>query len=190
VTFGNGTGQGAMTGYGFVSLGSADTLTSPTCGTAKRPITSAEPCAADTQWNATDKLCITGSIPALGTPPDYVAKWGVSVGVNASDPAGSGLGQSFTSVTITVTGSPTSGLRALVHKKGEAVDTSYCAVLTSGTAIPFTTFVTDCYNTVPAGTKIAATDVTNIDKITVQVSSGSAAITVTDLCITKIDFTK
>jgi hypothetical protein len=193
VVFGAGKGQGAMTGYGFVALGASDTLSSPTCGASKTPITKAAPCAADPNWSSTSALCITGSIPALPASPtsaDYTNNWGVSVGVNATDPEGGGLGQSFTSVTITVTGSPTTGLRALVHKKGEAVDTSYCAPLTSGTAIPFTSFVTDCYNTVPAGTKITATDVPNIDKITVQVSSGSAAITVTDLCITGITFAK
>jgi hypothetical protein len=133
---------------------------------------------------------MSGTVPALGTPPDYTGNWGVLVGLNSTDPAGSGLGQSFTSVTITVTGAPSSGLRAQVHKKGDTDAVTYCAALTSGTAIPFTSFVTDCYNTVPAGTKIAAGDVTNIDKIAVQVSSGSAAITVAELCIAKIDFAK
>jgi hypothetical protein len=60
--------------------------------------------------------------------------------------------------------------------------------MTSGTAIPFASFATDCYNPVPTGAKITATDVPNIDRINVQVSSGTAAITVTNLCITGITF--
>lgn len=193
VTFANGKAAGAMTGYGYVALGKLDTITDPTCGTAKAAITEAASCATTTNWNATDKLCMTGSIPALPAAPtstDYSDNWGAQVALNAADPAGGGLGQSFSSVTITMTGSPTSGLRAVVHKKGEAASTSYCAALTPGTAIPFTSFVTDCYNTAPSGTKITAADVTNIDKIGVQVSSGSAAITIADLCITKIEFAK
>jgi hypothetical protein len=191
VAFGAGKGQGAMTGYGFVALGSADTLTSPTCGPTKAAITSTTPCAADPNWSNPSAICMSGSIPALPAAPtatDYSSNWGASVGLNATDPAGGGLGQSFTSVTITVTGAPTSGLRAIVHKKGDPDSTSYCFALTSGTAIPITSFVTDCYNTVPSGTKIAASD--TIDKISVQVSSGPAAIAITDLCITAIAFAK
>ena len=180
-----------MTGYGYVKLGSADTITDPTCGTGKTAITSATPCASGTNWNATDKLCMTGSIPALdATTPDYTANWGVSVGLNSTDPEGGGLGQALTSVTITMSGSPTSGLRAIVHIKGESKDTQYCSPLTSGTAIPFTSFSATCWDTATPGTKVTAAQVTNIDKIAVQVNSTSAAITVTELCITKIEFAR
>jgi len=190
VTFKNGKGVGAMTGYGYVALGADDSISDPTCGTSEAEITAAADCKTTTNWNAEDKLCMTGSIPALGDEPDYEANWGVQVALNATDPDGGGLGQSFSSVTITLSGKPTSGLRAIVHRKGDPEATSYCAALTSGTAITFTSFVTDCYNTEPSGKKIAATDVPNIDKIGVQVSSGSAAITVDDLCITEIEFAK
>ncbi len=191
VTFTSGKASGAMLGYGFVALGSADALTDPTCGTGKTTITNAAPCATSTNWTGTG-LCMTGSIPALPAAPvaaDYSSNWGVSVGVNATEPAGSGLGQSFASITITVAGTPTAGLRAQVHKKGEADSVNYCVNnFTSGTAMPFTSFVTDCYNGTPAGTKITPADVPSIDKISVQVSSGSTAITVTNLCITGISF--
>jgi hypothetical protein len=132
---------------------------------------------------------MTGSVPALAaTNPDYTGNWGVSVGLNATDPAGKGLGQSFTSVTITTTGVPSSGLRAIVHLAGDTDSTQYCSPMTSGTAIPFTSFSATCWDTAAPGTKITAAQVTNIDKIAVQVTSTTSAITVTDLCITAITF--
>ena len=188
VTFASGKAVGAMVGWGWVALGSADTISDPTCGPSKAFITAAAQCAAF-NWSSTTALCITGSIPALGTPPDYTGNWGVSVGVNATDttPSG-GLGQSFTSITITVSGTPDIGLRATVHRKGDPDATSFCYALTSGTAIPLTSFTTSCYTTASPGTAITAADVPNIDKVSVQVSSGTAAITVASLCITGIAF--
>ena len=190
VTFASGKAAGAMTGLGWVALGTVDAISSPTCGTAT--ITNDAPCLTSITWDSTTALCITGSVPALPAAPtstDYTNNWGVSVGVNSTDstPSG-GLGQSLSSVTITVSGSPTSGLRALVHRKGDPAATSYCATLTSGTAMPLTSFSTTCYTPASPGTAITATDVPNIDLIGVQVSSGTAAITVSNLCITGITF--
>jgi hypothetical protein len=174
-----------MVGYGWVALGSSDSVTDPTCGTAAMTTS----CAATT-WSTTDSLCISGNVPAQGATPDYTANWGESVGVNATDPAGGGLGQSFSSVTVAVSGSPAaSALRAVVHKKGEADSTTYCLAY-SATAMALTSFVTDCYNTPAKGTAITAADIPNIDKISIQVSSGAAAIPVSKLCITGITFAK
>jgi len=180
-----------MTGYGWVALGSLDTVTDPTCGPTKAAITSAAPCAADPNWSSASSLCVTGSIPALPATPtsaDYSANYGVIVGVNSTDASG-GLGQAFSSITITTTGGPSSGVRAQIHKLGDPDATSYCATLTSGTAIPLTKFATDCYNTTPTGV-FAAADASKIDKVSVEVFSGSTAITVTNLCITGITFAK
>jgi len=192
VTFATGKGVGAMTGYGFVSLGSGDTVSSPTCGAAKAAITSAAPCAASPNWSSATALCVSGAIPALPAAPtatDYAANWGVSVGLNVTDPATAGLGAvAFTSIAATLTGTPITGLRMTLHRKGDPDSTSYCSAVTSGTAVPFTSFATDCYNTVPVG-KLTAADIPLIDKVSIQVSSTStAAITVTDLCITGITF--
>jgi hypothetical protein len=189
VTFASGKGVGAMVGYGWVALGSEDAVTDPTCGATKAAITQAAPCTTTTNWSSTSSLCMTGSIPVVSGPTDYGPNWGVSVGVNATDPPGSGLGQNLTSVAITVTGAPTSGLRAVVHRKGDTDQVTYCAALTSGAAITLTSFVTDCYDTPATGTTITTADIPNIDKISVQVSSGTAAaITVTNLCLTGITF--
>jgi hypothetical protein len=177
-----------MTGYGWVALGTADTISSPTCGTAT--ITNAAPCLTSTTWNSTTALCITGSVPALGTPPDYTGNWGVSVGVNASATDGTGLGQPFTSITIAVTGLPSSGLLAMFHRSGDPDATSYCHALTSGIAMPLTSFSTTCYTPASPGTAITAADVPKIDMISVRVSSGAVAIPVSNLCITGITFAK
>ena len=191
VTFASGKGVGAMTGYGWVALGSLDTVTDPTCGPTKTPITSTAACAADPNWSSTSSLCVSGSVPALPATPaatDYANNWGLSVGVNSSDSTTApGLGQSPTSVTIAVSGTPSSGLRVVAHRASDPASTSYCLPYAAG-ALTLTSFVTDCYNTTPTGTKLTAADIPNIDKISIQVSSTSAAITVTSLCITGITF--
>jgi hypothetical protein len=176
-----------MTGYGWVALGAKDSLSDPKCGTAE--IKDGTTCAATT-WSTKDSLCISGSIPALdATTPDYTGNWGVLVGLNATDPAGGGLGQSFSSITIAVSGTPSSGLRAKIHKKGDSSSVDYCAPFTTG-AIPLTSFTTTCYDTAKPGTAFAAADVPSIDQVGVQVTSDKTAITVTNLCITGITFGK
>jgi hypothetical protein len=186
VTISKGKGSGAMSGYGWVALGSKDSISDPTCGGT--PITNASSCESTT-WNTTDSLCVSGSIPALPEKPsdsDYSSNWGLSVGLNASETAGTGIGQSFSTVSISVTGSPSSGLRAMVHRKGDPDTTSYCFAYAAG-PLQLAQFSQDCYMTTP--TKMLATsDIPNIDKVSIQVSSGGAEISVTKLCITGITF--
>jgi len=185
VTFAGGKAEGAMTGYAWVALGSADTISDPTCGGTS--ITNAAPCATLPTWSSSTALCISGSIPALApTNPDYAGNPGISVGVNA-DAMGGTLGQSFSSMTIALTGSPGSGLRAMLHKKGDSEATFYCLAVTSG-PMTFTSFNTKCFDTPPDGVALTAADVPNIDKISVQVASTSSPITVSNLCITGITF--
>lgn len=184
VVFCKGQAVGAMTGWGWVALGSANTITDPTCDTDKAPITSSAACPANTNWNKEDALCMTGSIPELGEEPDYEGNWGVQVGVNAKDP-NAGIGTTWKSVTISVTGSPSSGLRAVLHKSGDPDSVGYCASMTSGTAIPITDFNSKCWDS--SGDPLTEGDSTDIDKISVQVSSTATAITVDNLCITKIE---
>ena len=190
VTFASGKAAGAMTGYGWVALGTADAISSPPAGTAggyheRLSLPHLH------HLELRQRTLYYGLGSRLGTPPDYTGNWGVSVGVNATDSTTSGgLGQSFTSITIAVTGSPTSGLRAMVHKKGDGMRPPTATPLTPGTAIPLTSFSTTSDTSASPGTAIAAADVPNIEKISVQVSSGTAAITVSNLCITGITFAK
>jgi hypothetical protein len=195
VAFGNGKAAGAMTGFGWVALGALDAITDPTCrGEAITAATSY--CLGGTQWNSTSALCVSGLIPALApTNPDYTNNWGINLGVDATinrlgtlGNFGQTLGQSFTSIAITVTGSPLSGLRAQIHRSGDPSGTNYCAAMTSGTAIPLAAFNTKCYDFPPDGVALTLEDVPNIDQVNVQIPSGAAAITVTNLCITGIAF--
>ena len=195
VAFSNGKAAGAMTGFAWVSLGAQDTVTNPTC--QGQAITADTYCLGQVSWNSTNALCVTGSIPAVAaTNPDYTNNWGILIGVNSTinqsgtlGNFGQTLGQSFTSIAITVTtGSPLTGLRVQVHRKGDDVGTNYCAAMTSGTAIPFVAFNTKCWDFPPDGTALTAADVPNIDQISVDVPSGPAGITVTNLCIAGITF--
>jgi hypothetical protein len=190
VVFATGKGQGAMTGNGFVNLGSLDTITDPTCGQTKAAVTNASPCAAALNWSA-GALCVSGSIPALPASPtstDYSGNWGIQVGLNATDPAGSGLGQSFTSITIDAKVLPTWTVRAQVHRKGDPDRAFYCMPYSSS-AMVLAEFATDCYNTAPSGF-LAAADIPNIDRVSLEVVSGSTAVTVRDMCITGITFAR
>jgi hypothetical protein len=188
VTFKNGKAFGAMTGYGWVGCGSADSVSDPLCGTKKFVPNTA--CPALT-WTSKDALCLTGSIPALdASNPDYTNNWGISFGVNATEAVNGTLAQSYSSISFTLTGAPLTGLRAQVHKKGDPENVSYCAALTSGAVLPLTSFTTACYDTLEPGTALTAADVPEIDKINVQVHSDVSAITVSNLCLTGITLTK
>jgi hypothetical protein len=186
VAFCNGQALGAMTGWGWVALGSADTLSDPTCDTGKAAITFDAPCLANTNWNKADALCMSGSIPALdATDPDYTGNWGVQIGVNAKDP-NAGMGTSWKTLTISVSGTPTSGLRAVVHKNGEDDTKGYCLAMTPGEPMAITDFKSECW--LDAGDALTEADSASIDKVGVQVTSTATAITVSDLCMTKIEF--
>jgi hypothetical protein len=185
-----------MTGWSSAYGGAADTITAPTCRGTDASVTGPAPCAAGPDWSNTSALCLSGSLPALSASnPDYTNNWGIMLSIGATINTdgtlgnfGQTLGQSFTSIAIAVTGSPLSGLRAQVTRRGDPSGTFYCAMMTPGTAIPFTSFATKCYDTPPDGVALTLADVPNIDSIAVQVSSGPTAITVTNLCITGITF--
>ncbi len=187
VTFNHGQAVGgAMSGYGWVALGPKDSLLSPTCGGF--PITSATPCSSTTDWSGTG-LCVTGTIPALPVSPsttDYNDNWGIMVSANASSVGGGTLGQSYATVTVNVTGTPSTGLRALVHRKWDQDAVNYCANMVSGARIAFASFNSQCWD--GRGTPLTAADVPNIDWVGVQVPSTLAPINVSNLCLVSLVF--
>jgi hypothetical protein len=200
VSFSSGRAVGAMSGYAWVAMGAQDSLTSPTCdnsssgGSSNAPITGASPCMSGTNWSNSDKLCVSGTIPVV-VNSNYNDNWGIAIGVNASEPpatsAGSGtLGKSYASVTFTVTGtvSPANAeIRAVVHRVGDLDTTGYCAGIRSGSAVGLTSFNTACWDR--SGTYLAAADIPNIDKVSVQVCSDvGSAYALTDFCLTGISF--
>jgi hypothetical protein len=189
VAFTAGRASGAMSGYGWVELGSADTITDPTCGLSKSPITTLNPCLANANWSTADRLCVSGTIPALPAAPtaiDYSDNPGITVGVNATNPAGGGLGQTFATVRIALSGAPTTGLRAVVHRTGDADAIIYCAALTPGIAIALTSFKTTCWSA--SGTALTYADVAHIDRIGVLIPSGATAMAIANLCLAGITF--
>ena len=188
VEFSSGAATCAMSGWGWIALGALDTATDPNCGGT--PITHDNACLTSTTWNATDALCITGSIPALPTQPvqkDYDDNWGVEVGVDATVTKGEPIGKPYTAIAVEVTGSPLTGLRVELHKAGDPVATTYCANYKSG-PLALTSFNTACWDN--TGNTFAAADAPNIDKVGIQVSATQSAITVTNLCMKSITFGK
>jgi hypothetical protein len=178
-----------MTGWGWVALGKLDTITDPTCGIDSQRIALDSPCLTATNWNAKNALCVSGSIPALSrtpTQPNYDQNWGLQVGVDSSDPEGTPIAKAFSSIVFSVTGLPATGLGAVLHRKGDPAGRIYCAALSTGVPIPFTSFTTNCGNVSGVGLELA--DVPNIDKIAVQVSSTTEAIVIENLCLVEIAF--
>ena len=188
VTFSGGQAQGLMSGLGSVAMGTPDVVTDPTCG--GKAITRDAPCTTATTWNAGPGLCVTGNIPAIfpGEQYEYDNNWGIQIRVNASEPAGSVFdGSAFGSVTFYLSGSVSTELRAVIHRKGDAETATYCASFQqSGRKIPLSAFNAKCWD--GSGTSLAAADLKLIDWVGVQVSSGAVAIAVSNLCLTSIVF--
>jgi hypothetical protein len=188
VAFSSGQAQGAMTGWGWIALGALDTVTDPTCGGV--PITNAAPCMTTTSWNSPTALCVSGAIPGLPVVPvqaDYDLNWGIQIGVNASETPGVSIGTAFSSIAVSLTGSPTVGLRVMLHRKGDPDSIFYCANNT-GSLMNLTSFNTACWD--DSGVAFTAADAPNIDKVSIQVSSAPYPITVANLCLHSITFGK
>jgi hypothetical protein len=190
VTIADYQARGAMTGYGWIALGARDVVTDPTCSSPAGPITSDTACD-DTMWSSPTAYCMSGTLPALPTPTaqsDYDLNWGIQLGINATPTNGGTLGQSFSAVAISVTGSPSAGLRAVVHRTGDAEDATYCSPISPGVSVAFTSFNTSCWDNL--GTYLPATEVANLDQVGVQVPSTTSSISVQNLCVTGITFSR
>jgi hypothetical protein len=214
VNFCDGKAQGVLAGYAYIALGAADAATAPVCAedpndlTVTRLITAPPagscdaagktcPTTGHTVWNATDKLCITGSIPKV-VGGDYKGNWGLQIGVNTKDPPATDstgtLGKTYTHMTFTTTGTvePTNtAIRAVIHLVDMACDADpYCATMSaSGKAMTLTSFNTECWGPTTAAKTLTAADIPNIDKIGIQISSDTTNnYTVTDFCLTGIQF--
>ena len=187
VTFNKGIAVGAMTGPGWVEMGSkGDAVTDPVCSTGVPP-TNAVACTSTT-WNSDTALCTTGTINALPETPtedDFNSNWGIRVGVSAQSDGRSPIGQSFSNIAVAVSGSPISGLRVYIATTTSDPNTPYCASWNQS-AILLTSFNTSCWDN--AGTFLTAADVPNITKVMIQAPSAKSAIPVNNLCMTGISF--
>jgi hypothetical protein len=177
-----------MTGWGWVALGSRDSLSSPACDSG--PIAFSSPCLTQTIWSSDTALCATGKIPALSTGAsyDYDNNWGIMVGVNATgdEPTGP-IGRTFPWLALGLTGTPIKGLRVIAHLRDDPARTMYCFEgATSLAKLDITKFSTTCSGGSGTGKTLTVTDSAKIDKLGVWVPSASTEITVSDLCITSI----
>jgi hypothetical protein len=193
VTFRYAQAQGLMSGYGWVALAAASRMTSPTCDRAHDPITSDRPCVTETMWSTPDALCMSGAIPALPAAPvqaDYDFNWGMEIGVNAADPKDA-IGPAispFRTIAFTFSGTPTSGIRAFVHRKGDPDATTYCLdSVRRDTAVALTKFNTKCWGD-PTTVYLTPADLPNIDQIGLMIPSSSSQIIVNNFCLERISF--
>ena len=179
-------------------------------------ITKATPCptTGTTVWKSSDALCISGSIPMV-TGGDYTGNWGLQIGVNTVDPpataAGTGtLNKTYANIAASTTGTVTptnTAIRVVIHLAGMTeADNPYCATMSaSDKAMVLTSFNTQCWNggscgAVPPCTtpgedqtkccsQLKASDIPNIDKIGLQISSSDKmAFTVDNYCLTGFKF--
>lgn len=199
VAFAQGRAQGAMSGYGYVSLGVLDRVTSPTCGgmpigslaPSEPPVTFDSTCWPNAiTWSSSSALCVNGEIPAWSPSPsymDYLINWGILVGAATRDPV-QGIGVSYRTVALTVTGGECDTMRAVVHLADDPANLVYCAAMTSGVPIRLSSFNTECF--FGSGTALSLSDVPKIDKVAVQVPSRRTAVKLKDFCLTKIEFGK
>lgn len=185
VTFNQGQAVGVMTGYGWPNWGLVgDAVTDPAC---LGGVSSSSPCTITAPWNSPNALCVSGTIAALATTPsqpDYSGNWGIEIGVYASAD-NAAIGMPYTSIDVSLSGTPTNGLRIIAHRKGDPLATQYCAAY-AGSAIPFSSFNTACWN--GGGVALLAADVPNINWVAVEIPSSTTAITVDDLCLKSITF--
>ena len=196
VSFTDGRASGPMKGWSWVALGKLDSISDPTCDTDSHPITNDNACTTTTNWSTHDSLCISGSIPALPagtlTQQQYDDNWGLQVGVNSDEPpadkGGNTMGQTYKFITFSVDGTPSTGLRAELHIKGDDAKATYCATFKSGDKVTLTAFNTKCWGD---STTVTLTDdkIPNIDKVGIQVSSTAGKdITVDKLCLHSVAF--
>jgi hypothetical protein len=168
-------------GYGWVSLAPATTLLSPLCSGVR--ITSSAPCLTVPDWSDQHALCISGSIPAFNEAiDDFSLNWGIMVGANVTEPSGGGLGAAYTRTFVTLSGAPATGLRLVVHRKGDPDSITYCVAVTALARIPFDSFNTRCWD--GTGIYLRPEDVPNIDKIALYVPSTASPVSIENLCLT------
>jgi endoglucanase len=188
VTIVDGRAQGAMTGWGWVDLGADDEVTDPVCLDPEGPIEAGVSCV-NTYWSRSNAYCVSGYIPALSSNPtadEYANNWGIRTNVGVTADGTGTLGQTFSSVAASVTGTPQTGLRLNVHRRGDSGATVYCAVITPGSFVSLSRFNTACWD--DTGVALSAADVAKIDMVSLHVPSASSSITLSNLCLTGLTF--
>jgi hypothetical protein len=130
-------------------------------------------------------LCISGTVGQVVNAM-YSTDWGCGIGVNVNqamgaNPPANGLLLTGTGITVSTSAIPScTTARVVIDDNG----TSYCAALTPGVEIPWTTFNTTCY--APAmGTYLSGPPTAAAVKVQF-VSTTTASCPFTNFCITQI----
>ncbi len=208
VCFSSGKASGVLSGFGWIALGAFNTATSPVCdnsangGGTSEPITKAKPCPSSggkAVWSGDTGLCITGSVPKVGTTPgvtgpDYTGYWGLELGTNASATEGDTVDLSkYTKVSFAfdpsaVSPAPTGLIRGVIGVKGHVpADEGYCANVQPGTAATLTVFNTKCWD--GTGTNLTTDDLKNIVNMGLEITSNATTdYTATNFCWTGVSF--
>jgi hypothetical protein len=127
------------------------------------------------------KLEISGTVGSATEDNMYAGNvyFGFNVGQTAGSSTAGTVTPTGTSLTVTCTGCATPKMRAqLVSSAG-----TWCADLTSGTAIPYTSFKEECYNPTP-GAAYAKTPITSI-QISIPGAAADATFDVTLMSVTE-----
>jgi len=116
----------------------------------------------------------------------YATNWGGGIGINVNQTAAGGATASVTptatGITYSVSAIPTQGLRMVLSNSGPDV----CAPVTTATGtIPWASFVTDCWDTVPDGGVYQSSD--GIVKVQFQVPAVATAGSYS-FCVNSISF--
>jgi len=195
-TFVNGRAEGALSGYGSISLGAADSVSLPTCGEmpigglapSMPPVTFNSTCRPSAiTWSSETGLCMSGTIPGWSSNKSYssyLLGWGIMIGVAAREPV-QAIGVAYKTIAFSVTGADSNRLLAVVHLSGDDNNRTYCASVVSGTPIKLSSLNTEC--AFGSGTTLSEYDVRKIDKIGVEIPLSDDTITLTDFCLTEID---
>ncbi len=129
-------------------------------------------------------LCASGSIPANDTVNNIYP--GIAIGWNVAQGSGAPIVSNYTTTGIGITVNFTvTGVTGEVRVALQASDGhDYCATATSGTAIPWTSFKTNCWaggtqqDPLPASSAIRA--------IVVQLFGADTPQTITDFCVNSV----
>jgi hypothetical protein len=134
-------------------------------------------------------VCITGNVMQLPPNPtamDYTNDWGCGVGFNidqamGANPPANAVVLPGAGITVSTSAVPACTTARVILDNGGA---DYCATLTPGVMIPWSSFNTACW--APA-TGTAMTGAPTSAKVRVQfVTSTTAACPYTNFCITSV----
>ena len=127
-----------------------------------------------------------GSNVAQGTA--YSTNWGSGIGINVSQASGSATVGAYTPTGTGIAYSISSVPANLRIVLGTTGTTQYCSNVAAGATtgtVPWSSFVTDCWDTVPDGGTFSTAD--GLAKVQFQVAAAAAPATY-EFCVNSVSF--